>query len=253
MRRPTPAWRCGARIGAAQRDESPRVLARDEGVQSRMYDGGFFLQARQPHRLLKHPIINVQRRPHMHEYALLMHTKSTVRHDPRGGQGVNACGAGCFQGHGARLQRGARRAHIVDENQGPSAGTWRRPEPIPAQRKGAVDVRMPSIGSQFYLRTCVPATNEDIEHRQTKMARQLASLIETTRSFSSSMKRNRDHAVGIFKHLSAALPHHRRETGGKRTAPVVLERVNNLAQRSFILPDRPRALDQVPADSTTSA
>jgi len=112
---------------------------------------------------------------------------------------------------------------------------------------------MPPIRSQFYLRTCVPATNEDIEHRQTKMARQLAGLIETARSFAPTMKGNRYNTIGIFKHLSAALPHHRRETGGKRTAPVVLERVNNLAQHSFILPDRPRALDQVSADSTTSA
>ena len=99
----------------------------------------------------------------------------------------------------------------------------------------------------------MPATDEDIVHRQTKAARELAGLIETARSLPPTMKRNRHHAVGIFKHLSAALPHHRRETGGKRTAPVVLERVNNLAQHSFILPDRPRALDQVSADSTTSA
>jgi len=116
-----------------------------------------------------------------------------------------------------------------------------------------LDVRVPPIGGQFYLGARVPATDEDIEYRQTKVARELAGLIETTRSFSSSMKRNRDHAIGVFKHLSAAPSHHRRETGCERTAPVVFERVNNLAQRPFILPDRSRALDQVPADSTTSA
>ena len=94
---------------------------------------------------------------------------------------------------------------------------------------------MPSIGRQLYLRTCVPATDKNVEHGQTKVARELAGLIETTRSFSSSMKRNRDHAIGVFKHLSAAPSHHRRETGCERTAPVVFERMDHLPQGTLVL------------------
>jgi hypothetical protein len=90
---------------------------------------------------------------------------------------------------------------------------------------------------EFNLRTSVARSSKRIDNGRTKVASQLASLIETAAVLAPPVEWNRHDAVRIFEQVRAADPHLICDANGKRAPARVLQGVDNLPQRAVVLPN----------------
>jgi hypothetical protein len=65
-------------------------------------------------------------------------------------------------------------------------------------------------------------------------AGQIGRLIEPARYTAHGMERNRDHARGALEQIASGLPQHLTEPRRDRSAPVVLERMDDAAKGPFV-------------------
>ncbi len=80
--------------------------------------------------------------------------------------------------------------------------------------------------------------------RQPDVPREIGRLVESAVSAPRRVQRNGNGAVCARQDAGAALAHQRAERTRQRSASVVLQRVDDRAQRAVVLADRPRAIDR---------
>lgn len=75
------------------------------------------------------------------------------------------------------------------------------------------------------------------DERQADGARKIFCLIESALAPSGRMKRNGDGKIGLGQHIGTAYLHQRAKRLCQRSTTVVLEGVNDRAQRAVVSPD----------------
>ena len=147
--------------------------------------------------------------------------------DSRGRKRANFARAGVQQHARARLERRARRAHIVHEHDDRTADV-----PPSSHRERVPDIRVPPRGGKVGLRGGGPDALQRRRAPERKMPRDFGRLVEAPRALSRSMKRNRYHDVGAGKDAApcagAAVP----PVDAPATPTVVFQRVDDGPQRA---------------------
>ena len=126
----------------------------------------------------------------------------------------------------------------------------RRPVPafqLPSPRKTregkrVLDVRVSARRGQARLRRPAGAPPQRAHDGQSEVARQIVGLVEAAVEPSPGMQGHGNHAVSIAQQVGARGPHHGRERRGEDPSPFVLERVDDLPQRSVVPAGAPRGL-----------
>ena len=133
----------------------------------------------------------------------------------------------------ARFQRRASGAHIVNQQHGfpPNRGIAKSALPY---REGPGDVRATPIGRKLDLSARCATPAKSFHHRRAQVTRDFVSLIESAPVFASPMQRDRHDAVGVRDDLSTSMTHLSGERHCKRQPAGILERVDDLSQRSFV-------------------
>ena len=70
LRRPAAADLLNPWFASTERRQAPSALACDQSFQSRSHYGRLLRNAAKPSRFLQQPVVNIQGRSDMHEYAL---------------------------------------------------------------------------------------------------------------------------------------------------------------------------------------
>ena len=141
----------------------------------------------------------------------------------------------------ARLERRAGRAHIVDQHDdraGERGGGARRRRRRRARCDGA---GRPAGRSASRVARTRRSAGDD---RQAEVPREIGGLIESALAAARRVQRHRHDAGGAGEHVGAALAHQRAERPRQRSPSVVLQRVDDRAQRAVVGADRARAIDQ---------
>ena len=171
------------------------------------------------------------------------------------------CGGGGFRPccHGSRRRKrahlrprrpAARAAHASASRRSSSR---RRPGPRSSPGSSPCANRSPNA---YALRTfaCRCAAGrlacggpappaQDASHRQSQMAREIVGLIESALNLArDAAERGRPHPPSWRDPLRRS--HHRRQARGEHAAPLVLERMNDVAQRAVVSARAPRRLEQ---------
>jgi hypothetical protein len=102
----------------------------------------------------------------------------------------------------------------------------------------ASHVCVPSRRGQICLGLRPSSATKKIEHRQRQVARQFTGLIEAARSLAGPVERYGDDRVGALEYFGTTDRQEGRERPRDGRPAVVLERMNDVAERSFIRPDR---------------
>jgi hypothetical protein len=71
------------------------------------------------------------------------------------------------------------------------------------------------------------------------MRRQLASLVESAAQSTPRVQRHRDDTVRVTEEICTGCPHDGGKRTRKRASPVILERVQDVAERAVIVSGRP--------------
>ena len=85
------------------------------------------------------------------------------------------------------------------------------------------------------------------------MPRELLRLIESAMQAAPGVQRHRDDAVRVAKYVGARCAQHQAQRPGERTPTVVLECVQDVAQRPFVVSGRAGRTEQVPAATAARA
>ncbi len=172
------------------------------------------------------------------------------RCDSRSRQRADVQRSGFPQYPRARVERRARRAHVVDED---------NPQPAkiaaPSKRERASHVRVAFRRRQIRLRLRRARAAECLDNRQLEISRELERLVESTRAAAPAMEWNGYDDRCLGKDVHARLSHAAPERTRKRAATRILHRVQNRAQRSLVRTDRAAARDcrwPTPAAGTLS-
>lgn len=137
----------------------------------------------------------------------------------------------------ARVECRARRHHIVHEDDDRSAETMRQPRHRPCwggQREGLADIGVTPRGGEACLRRIVPAPPQGAPHGPSQGARQVVRLIEAALPGAPGMQRNGHDGISAMECVRAGVGHQRGQFAGKRATFLVLERVDDLAQRAVV-------------------
>ncbi len=154
-----------------------------------------------------------------------------------------------FERPRARLERRARRAHIVDEQDRPSTKLCSGPR----GHEGSTDVAMPASGGQSGLGRRRTDTAKSRADRQAQMLREVGRLIETARAAARWMKRNRHGRVGAVEKVRTAFAHQHRQRHRQRSAALVFQRMHDRAQRSLVEAHGTRSIDVTCGAATAGA
>ena len=141
--------------------------------------------------------------------------------------------AGCYQYAGARFQRRPRRAHVVHQHD-----TKTRDPSATGESECVADVAQPGVCGEIGLGARVPVANERAADRDLEVSGKVECLVETPPPPPAPVQRHRHDAVGTCEDIRAAHPHQPAERRGKRSPPVVLECLQDRAQRPLIDPYR---------------
>lgn len=168
------------------------------------------------------------------------------RRAERCGAGGRQCAdpldTGFTQQQAARLQRRARRHHVIDEDHAPGS-TRDHAGPPSLQGVGIPDVGLPEVGAQPGLwHTQRPAPQRS-PHREAKLARQFLRLIEPPPQAPPWMKRHRHNGVCACQQAVISLPHEETQRRAQRLEPPVLERMDDLSQGTFVQSECPRPIE----------
>lgn len=111
---------------------------------------------------------------------------------------------------------------------------------MPAEREAPdterlVDVPASLRGAQTRLWRGVPVPPQDWRHRQAKCLGQVLGLIETTPQATPRVQRYWNDAGGVGEDVMAAFTHQLAKGRGQRSPAVVLECVDDLAERTGIV------------------
>ena len=103
---------------------------------------------------------------------------------------------------------------------------------------------MPAARRQVDLRARPPPAPQGLADRQPEVPRQFRRLVEPPRAPAPPVERHRHHAVGPGQHVGPVPAHQRGQGRRDRAAPLVLERVDDRAQRPLVRADRAPAADR---------
>jgi len=92
---------------------------------------------------------------------------------------------------------------------------------------------------QIRLRRRSTNAPECRDEREADGPREILGLIESALAPSRRMKRNGNRKISLAQHIGAACLHQRAKRPGQRSTAVVLEGVNDRAQRPVVSPDGP--------------
>ena len=152
--------------------------------------------------------------------------------DSRDGKRANLSRAGVDEHPGARLQRRARRAHIVDQYDHEPVHVGAR-----SQRERSLHVGLARVSGKVRLRRPSRVCASGCRGSGGQMARDLGGLIETARPFSRSMQRNRHCRIRARQRGDAAHGQKPSKRTRQRSSPVILQRVDDGAERPVVLAD----------------
>ena len=102
---------------------------------------------------------------------------------------------------------------------------------------------MTTAGGEVRLGARIPGPPQRVPDRKAQSLRQLRRLIEAAYESSERMKGNGHDEIGALEDRSARPAHHRAQPGGERSPFVVLERVDDRAERSVVGSERARPGD----------
>ena len=127
------------------------------------------------------------------------------RHDSRCRKRAHFPHAGGFLQHArARIERGTRRADVVDQHHNRSFQPAGASPTFERDRKSSTHVPVTLRGRQPGLRGGGSVAAKGVPDRHTEMARQVGGLIESALAPSREMKRDRNRPVGAHQHVRAA-------------------------------------------------
>ena len=101
----------------------------------------------------------------------------------------------------ARLERRARRAHVVHQNDPQSLEPW--PGARAPERKRVPHVRVPRVGREIGLRRRRAGSPQGVDHRHAQPRRELARLVEAARPPPAAMERHRHDEVRAVEHVGS--------------------------------------------------
>jgi hypothetical protein len=110
--------------------------------------------------------------------------------------------------------------------------------------KCAFDIRSATIGRELDLGSGRTMPDEGVYHRRPEVARDLACLIEAPLILTAPVERDRHDAVHVIDELRSTLAHSFGQRARQRLPARIFERVNDLSQRAFVLPDRTGSIDR---------
>jgi hypothetical protein len=125
-------------------------------------------------------------------------------------------------------------------------------EPV-TQRECRFQIPVPIGRRQRRLRRPVAAPAQGAPDRQTQLAREIIRLIEPAPQGAQRMEGDRNHGVCFVEHVGAREAHHATQRLGEQAPLVVLEHVNDFAQRAFIPSGATRDLERRWLTLTTRA
>jgi len=159
-----------------------------------------------------------------------------------GGQGMHLQGPSVPQHRRTGLQCRSRRAHVIDE-QHLFSSDFKPAKPRATRGERVRHIHPPAVCRQLDLRPRRSSPDERADDWRTKMTRDLARLIETPLTLAAPMQRHRHEAVDFCQDIAAAQAHVCGKRFRKRQPAGILERVDDVAQRPLVFPNRPRACD----------
>jgi hypothetical protein len=119
-----------------------------------------------------------------------------------------------------------------------------RGEPVaPGERKRGANVGVALRGGQAGLRRAVTNAPKHMPDRKSHLPRQVVGLVEAALQRPQRMKRDRNHRVRAREKVGAGGPQQRAERTREDAAAVVLERVDDLPERSVIAAGASRERD----------
>jgi hypothetical protein len=110
--------------------------------------------------------------------------------------------------------------------------------------KCAFDIRSATIGRKLDLGSGRTMPDEGVYDRRPEVARDFACLIEAPLILTAPVERDRHDAFHVIDELRSTLAHSFGQRARQRLPARIFERVNDLSQRTFVLPDRTRSIDR---------
>lgn len=104
---------------------------------------------------------------------------------------------------------------------------------------------MPLRRGKLHLRSRHAIAAERLDDRQTEAAREIQRLIEPALSTPAGMERHRDDDVRVAQEVGTRDPHSYRQRAPDGSPALILERVDDLAQRAVVEADGAPAIDGV--------
>lgn len=172
-------------------------------------------------------------------------TSSTPCHpawadDARGGQRPHFLNAFTLQDAGARLQRCARRAHIVDEHDDGAA----RVAQGGSRREGIANVAMTLRRGQPCLgRGCAHSPKPGHDGKS-QVPGEIGRLVEAAFAPLRIVERNGNRARGPIENVGAVPSHQCAERPRQRSAPLVLQRMDDRSESAVVGANRSCAVHQ---------
>jgi hypothetical protein len=173
-----------------------------------------------------------------------------LAHDSSSRKRAHLRDPGLLQRPRARFQRRAGRAHIVDHHDNRAGECGGRA----GGRERLAHVAMPTARGQAGLGRGGAHAAQRRHHRNPHVAREIRGLVEAAVPAARCVQRHRNGAGRAGEHVATALAHQPAERPGKRSPSLVLQGVDDGAQRAVVGANRPRAIDQpAPASAARAA
>lgn len=147
------------------------------------------------------------------------------------------------------VERGASRAHVVDQDDVSSSERCG----VLCGGKRAPDVSVALRGGQFRLHRRSSRASECRDDGQSDVSRQVLGLVEAALSPPGRVKWHWNRDVAGGEDLHAARAHHLRERTCQRAPAVVLEGMDDGTKRAVVGTNRPGAMDSMRKPSTAGA
>ncbi len=171
-------------------------------------------------------------------------------HDSCGRKRAHFANTTRLQDPRARVQRRARRAHIVHQHHN-RAPERRR---MAGRLECAPHVATAFGSGQSGLCPRGPHAPQGGADGQSEPARQVGRLVEPALATPRRMKRHRHDRAGAVQEIGASFAHQSRERAGQRSTPVVLEREDDGTERAIVVANRAHPIERpVDAPATHAA
>ncbi len=169
------------------------------------------------------------------------------RHDSGGRERAHLRDPAFLERARTRFEGRTRRAHVIDQQHGfpdePTGG--------PRQPKGAAHVPVATPGRQAGLRRGRADASQSRVDRNVQPPGQIVGLVEPALPSSRRVERHGDGGVDPVEKIPASIAHQCGQRPGKRSVPVVLQRVDDGSKRPLVRADRAGSVD-VPARAPAS-